>query len=201
MKRKKQDKDSRFLLRVPNTPEGLLFLAHLREYRSGYTRIWARGRGPRAKHAEEWSKVNGRGDWRGARRAFDQDLPRDLSEYFAVYMHKADCSTRSRAQRERDQAEWLRQYNTIKQLNEQVSNLRHQVSRIDEKEFKRLDTDRAELIKQRDILQSENSRLRNQRNTLQSEVERLRKAGSHDGSPRGAARVINLTVVIPEGQA
>jgi hypothetical protein len=67
------------LLRVPNTPEGTAFLNQLRKYAVKGTRILARPRGPRVRHAI----ADGR--WRASYRS---DLPRQHAVHFAVYIRK-----------------------------------------------------------------------------------------------------------------
>ncbi|MGH3428231.1 MAG: hypothetical protein ACRDQZ_11815 [Mycobacteriales bacterium] len=76
---KKSDSKTVTMLKVPNTEEGRAFLESLKFYSTVGTRIAARPRGPRAKHATAAGKRP---------RSFDQDLPRKLAESFGMYIWK-----------------------------------------------------------------------------------------------------------------
>jgi len=142
--RRKNDKNTKTMLRVPNDATGNEFLKQLRKYSAGGTRVWCRGRGARAAH----SRTKYGNDYA---RGFDQQLPQELAEYFAVYIYKPTQVVISReyARQLHNQA-----YATTKELR------RLEVIPALEAEVRRLEADRGELMKQRDVLQQEVQRLR-----------------------------------------
>lgn len=90
MKKNKRQKDAAIetMLRVPNDETGRAFLDQLRKYKIGGTRVWARGRGPRAQHSEAVYGKTANGEPR--RRGFDQQLPQEYATHLAVYIWKTN---------------------------------------------------------------------------------------------------------------
>jgi hypothetical protein len=158
----KREAASSMMFRVPNDRKGQKFLAQMREYAVGGTRVWARGRGPRATHSRKDSAIKYNG--RVSARMYDQDLPAALAERFAVYVSKPEVERVKREQRHASMATWRQR--DLEQLNQQVT--------AAQTEQKRLDRDRAELMRQRDALQTELTRQREISRNLKAENERLR---------------------------
>jgi ribosomal protein L29 len=200
---RKRERESNTVLKVPNTPEGQQFLADFRKYRVSGVRVWARARGPRAVHARAAfaDKVTPE-RLRFAARWYDQDLPREHATYWGVYVWKP--TERSRQAEEyrnvrarawelekrvkalesvaiapeelRAEVASLRRDKAIltQQRDQALAEARDQQPANDNREVKRLNADRAELMRQRDLTQKTNDRLREHVRELKAEVLALR---------------------------
>jgi hypothetical protein len=87
--KKRTDKATSTMLRVPNDLNGRLFVEQLRYYAAGGTRIRCVGRGPRKEAAAARARAAG-GNPRGWHNSFRQKLPLEFAEYMAVYIEKTD---------------------------------------------------------------------------------------------------------------
>jgi hypothetical protein len=75
----RRDLDIGTVLRVPNDEPGLSFIEQLRGYSVRGVKIRVRPRGPRARYAQQVQR---------SKRSLRQDCPREVAEYFAVYVDK-----------------------------------------------------------------------------------------------------------------
>lgn len=159
-KAKRSDKQTSTILRVPNDGIGRAFVEQLRFFSAGGTRIRLRGRGPRAKHAK------------GAyRRAYDQSIPAELAEYFAVYIEKTECISMRRDRFRLMSDRYFEADSAIRRLTARVQQLTQENF-----DAARIAKDREEVIRQRDFLQRELQRLRDSREALRVELSNAREA-------------------------
>jgi septal ring factor EnvC (AmiA/AmiB activator) len=141
------------MFRVPNSDEGRAFVATMRKYALSGTRIRARGRGARKKHAVALGRYA---------NAFQASIPLQYASAMALYVTRKNV--------ENIESE------TWKTVSERAWKFPETQRRLElaNREIDRLESDRVELMKQRDALQQQLENMRQSRNKLRDEMDAQR---------------------------